>query len=229
MAHVKQQDDISVCYLCGTALSGQVDRDHVPMKQLYGKEYRRISNPDLFCLPTHAGCNHAYHSDEDYFVYSLVSVARHKKPGSYVSHDVEVRARRGKQRPLLAKVLDQFRQRIPHPHRNLMCVPLEGARINRVLWKITRGLYFRETSLALNQNVDKVIEFYTEDDILPEAIAKVLKKVPGKGDYPKVFDYRYLVVDHGHCFIISLWKCFIFVVLFHLPDCPCDICTRIRT
>ena len=58
---------------------GEIDRDHVPMKQLYGKEFRKLSNPNLFCLPTHAKCNRGYQFDEDYFVYSLAPVAIFKK------------------------------------------------------------------------------------------------------------------------------------------------------
>ena len=80
-----QQKEISLCYLCGNTLSEGIDRDHVPMKQLYGKKYRKISNPNLFCLPTHAKCNREYQHDEDYFVYSLVQAARSKKAGEYVS------------------------------------------------------------------------------------------------------------------------------------------------
>ena len=224
-----QQKEISLCYLCGTALSGEIDRDHVPMKQLYGKEFRKISNPNLFCLPTHAKCNREYQSDEDYFVYSLVPAARCKQTGKYVSFDVEERAKKDQQKPLIAKVLGQFEGAFRDPSQGVTYVPLNNDRIFRVIWKIARGLYFKETGQHINQSVDKVIKIYTEDDTLPEPIKNAIQVLPGKGDYSAVFDYRYIVVDHAHCFFMSLWDSYTFKVIFHLGDCPCGQCRKLKT
>ena len=224
-----QQKEISLCYLCGNTLSEGIDRDHVPMKQLYGKKYRKISNPNLFCLPTHAKCNREYQLDEDYFVYSLVPAARGKQTGEYVSFDVEERSKKGKQKPLIAKVLGQFKDAVRDSSQGVRYVPLNKDRIFRVIWKIARGLYFKETGLHISQSADKVIKIYTEDDTLPEPIKNAIRELPGKGDYPAVFDYRYIVVDHAHCFFISLWDCYTFEVFFHLLDCSCEQCTKNRT
>lgn len=217
---------IPLCYLCGNTLSGKIDRDHVPMKQLYGKEFRKISNPNLFCLPTHAKCNRQYQFDEDYFVYSLVPAARWKQTGEYVSFDVEERAKRGEQKPLIAKVLGQFEDSIRDTSRGVTYVPLNKDRIFRVIWKIARGLYFKETGLYISEFVDKVIKIYTEDDTLPDPIKGAIRELPGKGDYPTVFDYRYIVVGYAHCFFMSLWDSYTFKVIFHLPDCSCGQCKK---
>jgi hypothetical protein len=57
-----------LCYLCGQPLVAPTSADHVPPRQLFAPEIRKLHAPQLLTIPVHAACNQAYQFDEDYFV-----------------------------------------------------------------------------------------------------------------------------------------------------------------
>ena len=84
-------NEISICYLCGKDLNpdqDSIDKEHVPMKQIYAKSLRRTYNlSNLLTLPTHRLCNQSYQQDEDYFVASL-HLSAYSNSGRAVQRDI---------------------------------------------------------------------------------------------------------------------------------------------
>ena len=77
-------DPVGICYLCGEQLREPIDRDHVPPRQLYAYDIRKLHAPNLLTIPVHRACNRAFQHDEDYFVHTLMPFAR----GSYTGNAV---------------------------------------------------------------------------------------------------------------------------------------------
>lgn len=218
-----------ICYLCGLPLEGQIDRDHVPMKQLYGKEFRKTENPDLFKLPTHRSCNRSFQKDEDYFVYSFIPVARDSLAGNMVADDVAKRAKSGEQIPLLHKVFKQYTESRIDSIGNMRLVEMDGTRVWRVIWKIVKGLYYRENGKYLIDNVPRRESLYGPDDQFSDIIKEFIKEKPSRADYPRVFDYRYITIaelHNAHYFLLAFWETVVFEVLFHDPNCSCEVCVK---
>jgi len=70
-----------LCYLCGKTLSKPTDKDHIPLKGLFPPEIRKKhKRTKLITVRVHKACNESYHSDEQYFIYSLYPFA----VGTYV-------------------------------------------------------------------------------------------------------------------------------------------------
>src|SRR5260221_6414891 len=70
-----------LCYLCGKTLSKPTDKDHIPLKGLFPPEIRKKHKPTkLITVRVHKACNETYHSDAQYFIYSLYPFA----VGTYV-------------------------------------------------------------------------------------------------------------------------------------------------
>jgi len=65
-----------ICYICGLAINTDKSVDHLPPKQFYAPSLRTSYNlSKLVTLPAHGKCNKSYESDEEYFTWSLCSLA----------------------------------------------------------------------------------------------------------------------------------------------------------
>ena len=54
-----------------------------------------------------------------------------------------------------------------------------------------------------------------------------VRDTQSKGDYPRVFDYKYICIEklnNFHVWAMLFWDKLIFIIAFHDPKCPCDIC-----
>jgi hypothetical protein len=218
-----------ICYLCGGPISGKLSRDHIPPKQFYAEEIRRKHSPNLLTLPAHEGCNLKYQPDEDYFVYSLMPLAR----GSYSGDPLRWKilddcAKHAEQRRLLGQVLREFER---HPS-DLVLPPdivvkrFEGDRILRVAWKIVRGLYFHHFGVCIPDNAPKACELIPPGQEPPVPFF-FLPLQPVHGRHPGVFDYRFKAYPQIHnlqYWAMLLWDRLILIVKFQYPPCGCNEC-----
>jgi hypothetical protein len=137
---------MDICYLCGEAISDAASNDHIPPRQLLPPALRRRFNlSQLAKLPTHRSCNESYSSDEQYFATSLAPIASESPTGQAMVDHFSAQFRSGRSVPLGYKVLRQFEDRPGGLHLppDRIVVRLEGDRIERVLWKVIRGLFAR--------------------------------------------------------------------------------------
>jgi len=216
-----------ICYLCGDKITSSCSRDHVPPRQLFPKQARE--KLDLTTVLVHAKCNSEYQKDEEYFVSSLGPLAMETSSGKLVWDDLRKRIIRPESRKLTKKVLDEFDTRIVLPD-NLIIKHFDGERICRVLWKITKGLYFAEKNQFLSDKMPKHFEIFDNSaKQIPERFS-FLRSFSTRGKYPTIFDFRIASIPEVPNFMIIamlFWEKIIGVVMFHEPGCGCDICKKL--
>ncbi|MDD5014141.1 MAG: hypothetical protein PHW73_03435 [Atribacterota bacterium] len=217
------ENKIDICYLCCKKLKGNIDDDHVPPKQFYAKSIRKMNNPNLFTLPTHTSCNKSYQMDEDYFVQSLAPLAIGSYSGTSIWEDISQRMKRPESQKINMIILKEFDQRIILPN-NKIIKRFDGKRARRIIWKITRGLFFKETGRFLPENTPRLFKFISVDEKPPREFFYI-SSTPSRGQYPGVFDYKYIDLpkyNNFHCWGMLFWDKLIVTVAFHDPSCSCN-------
>jgi hypothetical protein len=223
---VKLNEDIAICYLCGKSIGDEVDKDHVPPKQFYARDLRKKYSPNLFTLPVHSSCNKAYQKDEDYFTHSVGPVAMESSSGRALWKDISNRCKRPQSKRLTQMVLNEFEERpsgIILPFGKVV-KRFDGERIWRVVWKIVRGLFFKEIGQVLPENLPMRRLMFSPGET-PPSEWDLLLTAPPLGQYPAVFDYRYLgIEDKMYIWAMLFWDRIIMLVGFHVPGCTCREC-----
>jgi hypothetical protein len=224
---------MTICYLCGTPIEGEVSRDHVPPGQFFPRGIRRKHNLDrLVTLPAHPLCNAGFQKDEEYFLWSLGPLAAGSYSGSHVVLDLGDRFRAGKFLGLGNASLNEFDARpgglyLPG---DKVVKRVQGDRVRRVAWKIVRGLHFHEYGAVLRDSTPFFFELFEPEhefasEFLP--LYEQVKASPSRGAYPAIFDYKYLVHDRvgtSHVWGMLFWDQLMVFLLHHGPTCSCVKC-----
>lgn len=223
----------TLCYLCGEPLAAPTSVDHVPPKQLYPKVIRKRHGPNLRTIEVHDACNKSLQLDEDYFVNTLAPFARGSYAGTALLQEVFEKYAAGKKQKLVGKVLNEFQQApggILLPP-GLVAKRFEGTRLHRIAWKIVRGLYFHEFGEVLPEKTPNSLEIFPPDKPPSETFLNGLMDAQSRGQYPGVFDYKYVTVptlNDFHYWGMLLWDRLILTMAFHNPACKCDHCAKLR-
>lgn len=221
---------IGICYLCGQKLEGDIDGDHVPPKQVYSRIIRRRVNLNLFILPTHRACNKSYKDDEEYFVHSLAPLAVGSDTGRALwagNLDYYKKDLHGKR--LGEMIMGEFANgKIILPSGKTYKT-VNRNRIDTILWKITRGLFFKEQRRFLPQNKLEGTKCLSPDERPPEVFNGTVLVTEPMGDYPIVFDYKRLrgqMAEGTQSWIWAMlfWDVLMMFVVFHDPACACPKC-----
>jgi len=213
------KSETEICYLCGKELNNNISKDHVPPRQFYPSSIREKYNPNLFTLSTHSSCNKLYEKDEVYFVQSLGPLANTSYAGKELWKDISKQIHRPESRGLTQKILNEFEQR---PSGIILPPGMVGKkfdvnRIERVIWKITRGLFFKENKQFLSENMKKRIWISYKGEGLSPFFPHV-RDTPSRGDYPDIFDYKYLIkADSLNLWAMLFWETFTAEILFKYP------------
>lgn len=219
-------DTIDICYLCGEQLDGTIDEDHVPPKQFYAPEIRKNHSPNLFTLPVHSQCNKSYQHDEDYFVHSIGPAVMESYSGGALWRAISDKYDRPQNRRLAEKVYKEFDKRPSGLYLPFgkVAKQFETNRVKRVVWKIVRGLFFKETKQTLPEDLIFKFDMLSPGET-PSPEYDLLRSVPALGDYPGVFDYRYVgISDKMYIWSLLFWDRIIMFVGFHVPWCKCSVC-----
>ena len=226
------------CYLCGMPIvdGEQWNRDHVPPRRLFAKSVRKRYSPQLDSLPTHAACNFAYASDEDYFVTALVG--QHGTAwAKAVFEDIRRGIAQGKGIGLIKTILSQFGK--VRTADGAMLFALDTSRANRAIWKIVRGLYTLETGRFLPELSFLSIEIVPRseaDKRLPtHPWFGFVRDTEGLSRHRAIFDYKWVgrYVEDGHVDVFEsrgnymallFWDALIVLCMFHDPACRCHRC-----
>jgi hypothetical protein len=224
---------ISVCYLCGKELVEPINRDHVPLKQFYTEEIRKMHSPNLLTIPVHTACNSSYQLDEDYFINTLVPFAKGSYSGDSSLKDVFKKYSDGVKRSLVHKTLNEFERNpsglILPP--GLVAKRFESERFHRIAWKIVRGLYFHHFNKFLPEKTPNSLSIIPPDQVPPEAFLVALGDLDGQGGYPGVFDYKFIQIPELQDFNywgMLLWDRIILIVAFHGLNCSCTQCLETK-
>jgi hypothetical protein len=217
-----KKSKIEICYLCGKKLDKEeaISRDHVPPRQFYPSAIRKNTNLNLFTLPTHTACNKSYQKDEDYFVNSLGPLAKSSYAGNELWEDISHQMSRSESKKLILKILKEFERRpsgIILPHGKV------GKRYNvkrtgRIIWKITRGLFYKEKEKILPEDtihyIGRILGKYEKPT---EELILVASTAPSKGQYFKVFDYKYINQDNLYLWAMRFWDSLTVSIMFKYP------------
>ncbi len=222
-----KNDKINICYLCGSELNGEIDKDHIPPKQFFTESLRKIHNLNLYTLPTHKSCNQIYQKDEDYFVNSISPLAMDSYSGRYKWQEIIKFSKRTESKKLIKKIYNEFQPSLSKILLSLgkIIKRFDSNRIFRVVWKIVRGLYFKENKIFLPKDKPRDFKFFSVSQKPPEYLNYVLASKP-RGDYPGVFDYKFVELEELNFFnvwLLLLWDRIIIMTVFHNPLCECNI------
>lgn len=208
-----------LCYLCGEFIENDKSKDHIPPRQFYASLYRKELKLNLTTSQTHKSCNFGYKHDEDYFFHSLAPIAMNTKSGSAAFLDIIKASKYEESKGLIKKVLNEF----THKPYGQLCLPhgligkkIEIERINRVIWKITRGLYFKEFDEFIPEQIEHVIMLY-DHYTKPCEDFKYVRDTKSRGKYPGVFDYKTIATDDYAMWGMLFWDYFIALVVHKRP------------
>jgi hypothetical protein len=218
-----------ICYLCGLAIEKDVCRDHVPPKQFYAKVLRQNHSPNLFTLPVHSTCNSAYQKDEDYFVHSIAPLTKGSYSGNEIWKDITHQFQRPQGQIIGQMIRKEFEKRPSGLYLpgGKVVKRFDADRIWRIVWKIARGLFYKEHNRYLPEDTPKLFKVVSVGEE-PPAKFEAVRNSPSRGQYPAVFDYKYIVIpelDNIHFWAMLFWDRLITLIAFHDPDCSCEICS----
>lgn len=203
-----------LCYLCGLHFGEGEDwnKDHVPPKQFYSHYVRRkFQTLNLEWLPTHFSCNKSYSGDENYFVQSLNPLAINTPMAKTVFEDIISRYRKGEFPGLRETIRNEFSEY--HPQSGLL-IPgkvfkgFDMPQVDRVTWKLIRGLFFQKYEQFLPEGTPKSIRYVYPGYECPEIARHLFEKEDkGEGKNPGVFNYRTRILPEEcrHYWMLTLW------------------------
>jgi hypothetical protein len=224
-----------LCYLCGKTLSEPTNDDHVPARGFFPPEIRRAHNlSNLITVPVHTACNDAYKLDEEYFIYSLYPFSLGTHVGDVMRTHIREKFHAGDRQKLVGMIMAEFDHRpsglvLPF---NQVVKRFDSKRIERVLWKIVRGLNFHHHNEVLPETLALSWSLTTREELGPPDHFKVfMELLPDKeplGDYQAVFSYRFQhFVEAGvnfHYWALLIWDSVLVTMRFHDPACACQQC-----
>lgn len=184
----------NICYICGK--KNPDTRDHIPPKNLFLSKYRSLDG-GLITVPSHLKCNKKYELDDEYFRYCLCIPAywTSEKARELWNKKLKTQLHRKESLGFLkyikellkdAQVLDE----LGNPVANVGIAMLDAKRMENVLIRIARGLFFKQYGfLPLNHTINCEMLFpnKTSKMITEFGISKKFTSVGGG-----IFQYFYL-------------------------------------
>jgi hypothetical protein len=226
---------LATCYLCDRLLRDgtPINMDHVPPQRFFPKSVRKALALQLDTLPTHVACNSAYKQDEEYLVLALAAYAHDSEFGRALMKDLRAGLQKGHGVGLYKAIKKGFGS-VTAPDGSIL-FQYDKNRIDRVIWKIVRGLYRLHTgrSLPIDQPFECSVVPPTEaQERLPKhEWFLLLMGTTSLCEYGAVFDMKALGgidgVIRAHFQTFLFWDRIVALVRFHDPTCGCDEC-RLR-
>ena len=176
--------NLTVCYLCGEEITEdqESNKDHIPPKQLF-RALKDEEKRNLMTLTVHKQCNEHYQEDEqkygEYMRLLATNIARYNEnaedifrknfrdgqnhPGNYNFTQETVAE---------GPIYQTENERVTRVYyKDRILTPEESTSINRIVWKIVRGLYYIKN--------DKVLEKEIEHQIIPTRMPMILARENG--------------------------------------------------
>jgi hypothetical protein len=219
---------VKLCYLCGEKLSRPHGKDHVPPRQLFAASIRRKYSPRMDTVKVHDACNRAYQKDEDYFVAAFLPFARGSESGEARIREIVEQFHSARPSASLTKmVLSEFHRVSPAGvvfPPGLIGKKFDMPRINRVAWKVARGLHFMETGEVLPPDIQAVTQIALPPNAPEEGYLAAMDGIESRGRHQGVFAWRYRCFEDRpsfHFWAFLLWDRIMLFVLADLdPDAP---------
>ncbi len=182
-----------LCYLCGKPLSEPTNVDHIPMKQLWTPEIRKTHGPNLQTRRVHRQCNSDYQLDENYFLATILPLAKGSYAGESHYRKLATDIISKKELPLKIQVLNEFSDKVGGIHlpNSKIAKSFDTRRFNRIIWKIIRGLFFVHNDEVLPVEWPILRDVFIDNPPEHFLLFNSLPNISEHGAYPGVFSYRY--------------------------------------
>ncbi len=227
-------EKIGICYLCGEELIGEINRDHIPPLQVFGKDIRKEENlSNLITLRVHKECNEAFHMDEEYVIYNFSILSAGDKYSDAVVHDIFNRYHeKEKGQKLLSKIkLEMF----PNPKylvlpNGKMYKKMDFQRIKRVLIKINKGLCFIHYKKFIPDKNFLFVHYWYSfpgNEEVPDELKTIVSVLASQGKYPDIFDYKIYNFKHIYIFANLFYNRIVSLCIFFEKKCKCEECAEI--
>jgi hypothetical protein len=219
---MKEPGAPTICYLCERPLVERTNIDHVPPQSFFAPSVRKANHPlQLLTFRVHESCNTSFQLDEQYFVYSLTPFALGSYAGNELYKHMREKFRRMKNRPLVGRILGEFEVRpggLILPDGKVI-KRFDSNRIDRVIWKILRGLFFLHHGKTLPRELKLKWTLTGPDDgPPPEHFQNFTSNHSSYGKYPGVFAYQFdtypEITPKGHYWAFLFWDRIIITVAF---------------
>lgn len=198
-------------------------RDHIPPKSFFPETWRKEKNLSrLDVVWAHKACNASYQLDEEYSFQSLAPLARRTEVGPALWEKIE--------KPILTlsefKLRQQVAQEFSRDQFGRIHKTWDQQRVNRVIRKIVRGMWFLRFESVLPRGWRYDIAFYDPVNRPPAIVMNAIADEPSWGFYPEVFFFK--AFRHSElpvqAWALFLWDWFVIFVSVHGPDCGCVNC-----
>lgn len=223
---VRRRPKFTVCYLCGKDLPKPKERsaDHVPPKDFFGRLVLEALKADLWTVPTHTECNNSYKNDEEYLIATLRYHVQNTWAGKALTIDFlgTVTEHEGTQR-LFGKVYREMEWQHTRTTSSYTITPVamnhEDHRIDRVCWKVVRGLYFLERGVVLPERTPLIFGVLNHISQMTDGVIAWWQTASGSFPYPRVFDYRFKLSNAGEeQWMLYLWEGLTWMASFQVPN-----------
>jgi hypothetical protein len=222
-----------ICYLCGTSIEkAKLSDDHVPPKAFYPKDIRDGLN--LQTAPSHKKCNEDYRKDEEYFQHAFLVEVLNKRPPitPHLIGDFSRRAGKPQTPAMTRRILKGVSNITPggiHLPNGILQVEIDQWRVERIVLKIARGLFYIENKNFMPLQNAKDIRFCLNENEVPELYRLYWPAIKLTGVYPKVFSHKYFnarkysasgkhpELDKLHLYTLLFWEAVMFCVAFEYP------------
>jgi len=222
-----------ICYLCGKSIeNAELSYDHVPPVAFYPKDIRAGLN--LQVAPSHKKCNEDYRKDEEYFQHAFIIEVLNQRPPitSHLERDFLRRAEKPQTPAMIRRILKGVSNITPggiHLPSGILQVEIDRLRIERIVLKIARGLFYIENKNFVPLQNAKDIRFCLNENEVPERYKLCWLATKLSGAYPKVFSYKYFntckysasgkypELDKLHLYTLRFWEAVMFCVAFEYP------------
>ena len=133
-------------------------------------------------------------------------------------------------------MLSQIREEARSPGGILLpglsAIEYDSARVNRVIWKIVRGLFNIELSRFLPDDTPHLVQYVhgSNTGLDPEPVQRILAIVLGqeeRGEYRRIFAYKHAMNPQENnvaAWAFLFWDRHIFLTAHHDPECTCPRC-----
>lgn len=204
-----------------------INRDHLPPKSFFACKNRHKSNINLIILKVHEECNKKYKEDEQYFLYTFLPTVRYTKSGRDIfetNFDYLTKNPHGIR--LGIHILNEFEEKpwgIYLPYGQVG-KKYDVKRVRRVIWKITKGLFYIRKGDYLPDDVLRNPEIYNIANQQPPELNKLFLGLSSLGKYPDIFDYFYRELEvpnkgNLHCWKYLFWGRIGCLFIHHDPVC----------
>jgi hypothetical protein len=210
----------------------ELSDDHVPPKAFYPKDIRDGLN--LQTAPPHKKCNEDYRKDEEYFQHAFLVEVLNKRPSitSHLVGDFSRRAGKSQTPAMIRRILKGVSNITSggiHLPSGIFQVEIDQCRIERIVLKIARGLFYVENKNFVPLQNAKDIRFCLNESEVPELYKLYWPTIKLGGAYPKVFSYKYFnackysasgkypELDRLHLYTLLFWEAVMFCVAFEYP------------